>query len=318
MEQKNVNRRGFIGAAIGTGAAAAMSPAAFAHGGGHGHHGGRGGSVPRDRRGIQLYTMRRQIDELGVAPADVLRALGRMGYTEVETAGHYEWTVQQFRSALRRAGLRAISGHDGPGFPDTNPDSDGYREALEYSAELGQKFTGLAWFDGNRAPYDEEDTWHRLADHLNAAGEIARREFGLQFFYHNHNFEFENQFGGRPAYDILLEETDRRWVKFQLDLYWITEGGGNGVEYLSAHPDWYVSYHVKDHVWGDRPNENDFEDVGPGMLDFPDLFDAGDGRGLDKHYFIEHDSPWLSHPDDDEAEFKTAKAGIEYLQNVRW
>ncbi|HZN90821.1 MAG TPA: hypothetical protein VFB44_17720, partial [Thermoleophilaceae bacterium] len=74
----------------------------------------------------------------------------------------------------------------------------------------------------------------------------------------------------------------------------------------------------KDHVWGDRPNEADFEDVGPGMLDFPDLFDAGDGRGLDKHYFIEHDSPWLSHPNDTQAEFKTAKAGIEYLQNVRW
>ena len=54
------------------------------------------------------------------------------------------------------------------------------------------------------------------------------------------------------------------------------------------------------------------------MLDFPDLFDAGDGRGLDKHYFIEHDAPWLSHPDDPQAEFKTARAGIEYLQNVRW
>ena len=64
-------------------------------------------------------------------------------------------------------------------------------------------------------------------------------------------------------------------VNEQLDLFWITEGGGNGVEYLSAHPDWYISYHVKDHVWGDRPNEADFEDVGPGMLDFPDLFDAG-------------------------------------------
>jgi hypothetical protein len=54
------------------------------------------------------------------------------------------------------------------------------------------------------------------------------------------------------------------------------------------------------------------------MLDFPDLFDAGDGRGLDKHYFIEHDAPWLSHPNDPDAEFKTAKAGIEYLQSVRW
>jgi sugar phosphate isomerase/epimerase len=317
MEQ-NVSRRGFIGAAIGTGAAAAVGTPAFAHGRGHGHHGGRGGSVPRDRRGIQLYTMRRQVDDLGVTPADLFRALGRMGYTEVEKFTTWGLTARDMRRQLDRAGLRAISGHDGPGFPGTNPDSDEYREALEYSAELGQKFTGLAWFSGDEAPYNSEDTWHSLAEHLNTAGEIARREFGLQFFYHNHNFEFTNQFNDRPAYDILLEETDRRWVKFQLDLFWITEGGGNGVEYLSAHPDWYVSYHVKDHVWGDRPDADDFEDAGPGMLDFPDLFDAGDGRGLDKHYFIEHDWPLLSHPDDDQAEFKTALAGIRYLQNVRW
>ena len=146
-------------------------------------------------------------------------------------------------------------------------------------------------------------------------------EFGLQFFYHNHDFEFLNRFGGRTAYDILLEETDRRYVKFQLDLFWVTEGGGNGVELLSEHPDWYVSYHVKDHVWGDRRAADgsdlpDWEDAGPGMLDFPDLFDAGDRT--DKHYFIEHDDPQLSHPTDPEAELTTARVGIEYLENVRW
>ena len=44
-------------------------------------------------------------------------------------------------------------------------------------------------------------------------------------------------------------------------------------------------------MWGDRPNAPDWEDAGPGMLDFPDLFDAGDRT--DKHYFIEHDDPQL-------------------------
>ena len=54
------------------------------------------------------------------------------------------------------------------------------------------------------------------------------------------------------------------------------------------------------------------------MLDFPDLFAAGNGRGLDKHFFIEHDEPWLSHPNDPQAEFKTAQNGIQYLQTVRF
>jgi sugar phosphate isomerase/epimerase len=309
MEQ-NVSRRGFIGAAIGTGAAAAMTPSVALGGGGHGH-GGRGGSVPKDRRGIQLYTMREKMTNQDEARS-VLRFLGKIGYTEVETAGHYGWTAQQFKSELQRAGLRAISGHDGPDFSQANW-KDTYPATLEYAKALGQKYTGLAWFPG---PYDTVD-WSALAANMNEAGKMAKAK-GLQFFYHNHDFEFLNKVNGAPAYDILLRETNRDLVKFELDLFWITEGGSSGVEYLSADPSRFFGYHVKDHVWGDRPNEADFEDVGPGMLDFPDLFDAGDGRGLDKHYFIEHDSPWLSHPDDDEAEFKTAKAGIEYLERVRW
>ena len=80
-------------------------------------------------------------------------------------------------------------------------------------------------------------------------------------------------------------------------------------------------YHVKDKTWRDRketqPWEN-WEDVGPGSIDFPQIFDSGDGRGLDKHYVIEHDWPQFSHPDDESAELKTAFAGVEYLKNVRW
>jgi sugar phosphate isomerase/epimerase len=315
MEQ-NVNRRRFLGAAIGTGAAAALAPEALAHR----RHArsaraaSGGSSVPRNRRGIQLYTMREKMQDQAQA-RDVLRFLGRNGYTEVETAGHYGWTAAQFRAELNAAGLKAVSGHDGPDFNFPANWQDAYRTTLEYAVALGQKYTGWAWFPG---PYDDVDLWKSLAEKFNESGAIAR-EYGLQFFYHNHNFEFDNrQADGSPVFDILLEETDRGLVKFELDLFWITEGGGNGVEYLSADPSRYWAYHVKDHVWGDRLDANDFEDAGPGMLDFPDLFAAGDGRGLDKHFFIEHDEPWLSHPDDPEAEFKTAKTGIQYLEQVRW
>jgi sugar phosphate isomerase/epimerase len=310
--EHGLNRRGFLGATIGTGAVAttagAYAPVALAKSGG----GSQG--VPHNRRGIQLYTMRRLIEEGRQTPEQVLRALARMGYTEVETAGHYGLTATELRALLDRTGLRAVSGHDGPDASFPSGWQTGYRATMEYAVELGQRLTGFAWFPG---PY-EADYFRFLAERFNEAGAIAR-EYGLQFFYHNHDFEFANrQADGRPLYDILLEETDPALVKFELDLFWITEGGASGVEYLSADPARFIAYHVKDHVWGDRLEEADFEDVGPGMLDFPDLFAAGDGRGLDKHFFIEHDSPWLSHPDDPEAEYKTARAGIDYLRAVRW
>ena len=310
---QNVNRRRFLGAAIGTGAAAAWAPSALASSESSSAVGGSN-AVPGNRRGIQLYTMREKMQTQSQA-RDVLRFLGANGYTEVETAGHYGWTAAQFRAELDKAGLRAISGHDGPDSTFPPGWQTSYGETLKYAAELGQKYTGWAWFPG---PYDDVNVWNDLAKKFNEAGALAR-DHGLQFFYHNHNFEFENkQADGRPVYDILLEKCDYDLVKFELDLFWITEGGANAVEYLSADPSRFWAYHVKDHVWGRRANAANFEDVGPGMLDFPDLFAAGNGRRLDKHFFIEHDEPWLSHPNDPQAEFKTAKAGIQYLQTVRW
>jgi sugar phosphate isomerase/epimerase len=317
MEQ-GLNRRRFLGAAIGSGAAAAtagsFAPSAFAD-----DDDDRGGSVPRNRRGIQLYTMRRVMDNSQDDARAVLRWLGRNGYTEVEPYWRFEWTPQQFRRELDRAGLRATASHDGL---DIDPNSttwrDSYRQNLEYAAELGQRYTGLAWYP---EPYNET-RFRQIAERMNEAGKLARDEYGLRFFYHNHDFEFLNrQANGEPLFNIYLEETDRRYVEFELDILWIVVGGENPVEYLRADPTRYMGYHVKDHVWGTRRTaegtpDNPVEDVGPGMLDFPDVFRAGD-RG-DKLYFVEHDWPQLSHPGDENAEYKTAAAGIEYLRNVRW
>ncbi len=246
----------------------------------------------------------------------MLRALSRMGYTQVERAGTYGWTAQQFKRVLRRYDLWAHSSHDG--FSIDRGDAnwlENWKPAVEYANELDQKFIGFAWFPG---PYNDKSFWQFLADRFDQAGAYARSQ-GLQFFYHNHDFEFTNKFDGRPAYDILLNETDARLVKFELDLYWIVYGGESPVHYLSDDPARYPLYHVKDRTWRDRgPDVQDWEDVGPGSIDFPDIFDAGDGRRLDKHFVIEHDWPQLSHPNDEQAELKTAYTGVEYLKTVRW
>src|SRR5918999_156304 len=106
MEQ-NVSRRGFIGAAIGTGAAAAVAPtAALAHGRGHGHgHDWKSGSVPRSRRSSQLYSWRRIMEQSQAKAEGMLRALSGMGYTQVERAGTYGWTARQYKRVLDRYDL---------------------------------------------------------------------------------------------------------------------------------------------------------------------------------------------------------------------
>lgn len=84
MEQ-GLNRRRFLGTAIGTGVAAAGagSFASPAFGDAAGNRASSGG-VPRNRRGIQLYSLRRIMDNSQADARTVLRWLGRNGYTEVE------------------------------------------------------------------------------------------------------------------------------------------------------------------------------------------------------------------------------------------
>jgi sugar phosphate isomerase/epimerase len=297
-----LNRRGFLGASIGAAAATTLAPPEAR---------ASSSRVPRNRRGIQLYTMRRVMDNSQADARKVLRWLGRNGYSEVEPYWRFEWTPEQFRRELDAAGLDVIASHDGL---DVDGESwqDGYRQNLEYAAALGQKYTGLAWYP---EPYTEE-RFKRIAQRMNEAGAMAK-EYGLRFFYHNHDFEFLNRRAdGSPLYDVYVEETDPRLVLFELDILWIVVGGESPIDYLRAMPNRYMGYHVKDHVWGGRGGGNPVEDVGPGMLDFADVFRAG-GRG-DKHFFIEHDEPQLSHPGDEQAEFKTAKAGIDYLRNISW
>jgi sugar phosphate isomerase/epimerase len=67
------------------------------------------------------------------------------------------------------------------------------------------------------------DDFKRMADKANQIGQKAK-EAGLQYAYHNHNFEFKD-YGGQTGYDLLLKETDPELVKLELDCGWMTIGG---------------------------------------------------------------------------------------------
>ena len=315
--QHHLNRRRFLGAALGTGAAAAAAGSWAPSAGAQDGSGGGGRTVPGNRVGIQLYSLRRLMpngDRRAVRA--MLNWLGREGYTEVEMAGYYDFTAAQLRSWVDAAGLRAPSGHDPLDIDPANTSwQDAYKQTLANANTMGQQYTGFAWFP---APYTTE-RFKFLAQRFNEAGALAK-EAGLQFFYHNHDFEFVNkQADGTPNYNILLEETDPGLVKFELDLYWIVYGGENPLAYLRTAPARWPLYHVKDRTWKDRgPDIQDWEDVGPGAIDFPDIFAAGHDRRADKHFIIEHDWPQLSHPDDPNAEYKTARTGLDYLRAVRF
>ena len=95
-----------------------------------------------------------------------------------------------------------------------------FQQILEENRRLGIEFFG----SGATPNYATEAEWIAYAEYLNELGALARKQ-GQNLMIHNHNWEFQRVFGDRTAYDILMASTDPRNVVFQLDLYWVTNGG---------------------------------------------------------------------------------------------
>lgn len=274
-----IGRRAFVGTLVSAGAAgaAALSLAVAA---------------PLDRRrfGFQLYTARR---EAARDFSGTLAHLGAIGYDEVEFAGYHGNPPAAVRASLRAAGLSAPSAHIG--MPEVEGD---WARVVGDAAATGHDYLIFAWVpDAHRTP----DGYKRLADRFNRAGGTALAA-GVRFGYHNYTYDFTKA-GDGFLYDVLLAETDPRYVTMQMDVYWLVDADQDPVAYLTRHPGRYSSLHLKDRTAGGR-----MTDVGDGVIDWSRVISAARAAGA-RHFFVEHDDP----PDP----FMSARTSLSHLRSLR-
>lgn len=245
--------------------------------------------------GIQLYTVREQFL---ADPDTTLNRLAQIGYKEVEFAGYPTGSAQDVRKMLDRHGLRAPSSHVGLRAVD-----DTWQQTLDFASAVGQRFVTVPSFGGN----DRRtlDGIKRVAARFNQAGEAARKH-GLTFSYHNHDFEFAPIEGAVP-FDVLLAETDPKLVTFEMDLYWITKGGKDPLDYFAKWPGRFPQVHVKDM---DKTEKKSFADVGTGTIDFSRIFRKAKQAGI-RHYYYEQDDT----PGDP---LSSAEASYRYLRSLQF
>ena len=245
-----------------------------------------------DRIGLQLYTVRR---ELSRDFDGTLARVAQTGYTEVEFAGYFDHKPEAVKSALERVGLVAPSAH----LPFELL-RDRWAQALEDARVVGHRYVVVPWI-----PAEERrtlDGYKRVAELFNRAGADARKA-DLRLAYHNHDFEFP-AVEGRIPYDLLLAETDPAVVEFEMDLYWVTHGGGDPLAYFARHPGRFPLVHVKD-----MDASRGMVDVGKGVIAWKKIFARRDQAGI-RHFFVEHDQP----PDP----FASIRASYEYLKRLEF
>ncbi|HEX8186652.1 MAG TPA: sugar phosphate isomerase/epimerase [Blastocatellia bacterium] len=245
--------------------------------------------------GLQLYTVRREMEK---DFEGTLAKVAALGFSEVEFAGYFNRTPEQVKAVLSRNNLSAPSAH----IP-TSALRDDLQQAIEAAKIIGHQYLICAYLSAEERR--SLDDYKRMIDLFNGAGERLKK-VGLQFGYHNHDFEFA-PIDGKIPYDLILAGTDSKTVKMEMDLYWIVKAGQSPLKYFSTHPGRFPLVHVKDM---DATPKRFFTEVGRGVIDFKEIFASAGKAGI-KHYFVEQDETPGS-------PFSSIQTSIGYLRRLEF
>lgn len=235
--------------------------------------------------GMQLYTFRRGMK---INPAASLDSIRAMGITDVE-CGVFAGTAAESRKMLDDRGMHCSS--FGSGY-DNLLDPEKLREVGRNAKIMGADFIMLAWIM-KKPPFTLENAQEAVTN-FNRIGKQLKDEFGLTFCYHNHGYEFAPYKDG-TLFDYIVQNTDPRYVSFELDLLWAAFPGQKPEQLLTKYGSRFKLMHLKDLRKGVESNlsggtsvENDVV-LGTGAIDMVAVLKAAKKAGV-KHYYIEDES----------------------------
>jgi sugar phosphate isomerase/epimerase len=230
-------------------------------------------SAKLDAIGLQLYTVR------SLMAKDVegtLATVAGIGYREVEFAGYFNRDPAALRATLDKLRLSSPSCHIGLDAVET-----GFDATAAAAKTIGHKWLVVASVPGRL--FQSIASLKELAQRFNAIGKRAK-DAGLRYGYHNHNVEFKSVEGTIPL-ELLLSETDPALVDFEMDAYWVTQGGGDPLALINKYPGRFRLLHAKD---ASAAPESAMRDVGSGVIDWKKIFAERKKAGIE-HVFVERD-----------------------------
>ncbi len=239
--------------------------------------------------GLQLYSVR---DQLAAGVPGTLKQVSDDGYKYLELADYtdrkfYGYSPGEFKKLVDDLGMEIISSHtqvEGVGVTLENA-----RIMAEDHVNIGAKYCIQPWI------VEEMRTtiasYQRMAANWNQIGRVMK-DAGLQFGYHNHNFEFDMVEGKVPYFDVMMAELDKDLVTMELDTFWAFKAGHNPVDLIKKYPGRFQLLHLKD-AYSNQPPfyeviKDDLAPIGEGVIDFKAILEVKDLAGT-KYLIVEED-----------------------------
>jgi sugar phosphate isomerase/epimerase len=242
--------------------------------------------------GVQLYSVRK---EMLADATGTLKQLAKIGFKELESArsdkGHYYGLKpKEIKKIAADLGMTLRSGH-------AHVDKNWQRTVAE-AVEAGQEYLICSSMPTHGQTIEN---YQKTADTFNKAAEECKKH-RLIFGYHNHEEEFE-KVNGQVLYDILLERTDPKLVKMEMDLGWIVVTGNDPFKYFQKYPNRFPLWHLKDM---DLTKKQSTE-FGKGAVDIKKLMANGKKAGM-KYFFVEQEEYTVSAFDSLQHDYNYLKA----------
>lgn len=234
--------------------------------------------------GLQLYSVRKQMHE---NLPHTFKQINQWGINIVEGGGAlYGYPVEEFRNQLLKNNLQIVSVDASYEELRDNP------IAVVYKARyFGSRFATFYWI-----PHDAingfglEDAKGAI-DVMNKAGKLLK-ENGITLQYHAHGYEFLAYEKG-TLLDFMLENV--KHAAFQMDVFWMKQGGMDPTKMLQKYPGRFLSLHLKDRKKGTKNSTNGKADVesnvvlGEGDVGIASVVAEAKKQGI-RYFFLEDES----------------------------
>lgn len=233
----------------------------------------------------------------------MVKLLTKAAGMPVGKGGNLDW-----HKLVQEAGLSVVSLHTDLGSLERDA-----KAVAQEARSFGTRYvviTGMYRFD-----YGDEASVRELAARLNKAGEALLQE-GVELLYHNHNCELRRVNAQKRAYDILLEETDPRFVNFEFDSYWFAEGGANALAWMQRLGTRMKLWHINDRgsrVQGSAVTpilKTDSMELGTGNMDLDSLLEQALQVNVEA-VILESHRNWI-----DGSPVKSAQVSAQFLNRV--
>lgn len=243
--------------------------------------------------GLQLYSLR---DDMPKDPKGVLKQVASFGYKQIEgfegpKGIYWGMTNTEFKRYMDDLGMQIISSHCN------------YKENLERKADeaaaIGMKYLMCPYL----GPQKSMDAFKQAAKTFNKAGEICKQR-GLRFAYHNHDYSFKLIDAQYPQ-DVMMQNTDKALVDYELDMYWVVEAGHDPVVWFRKYPGRFKLGHVKDR--GGKQTTT----LGKGNIDYPSILKEARKAGME-YYIVEQEEYEGTTP------LAAVKDDAEYMKKIKY